>query len=508
MSLSRVLALLLVATWSVSVARADDTPFRAPRGTVSLSGGFAARSSSLGVSARFGQVTKTSLSGVSPTVLRLRADFFFLDWLGVELDGATDLFTNTQTLEPGSTATPFTARSVRADARVALAARWVSASGFVLSGALGYGFSFAPVVLSSALGTSAQDYRGLFTHGPALRVGAAFFKDRFEASAAVTVLPGLLGAGITTLEPQLFVGWRVLQLDTLALTVGADYGALLEPFHPLYQGTAHRLALGLKLSLLPPPAPVASGPRQTGLRVQVRRPDGTPATGASVSIDKATAVSVDAQGELVENPAPGVHAVTASLAGFRTASATTQVPEGLETVLVLRLEALTGPGRLSGVVQAVASAKPVADALVTAGQGEPTRTDAQGRYRFAAVGPGPVKVRVEAQGFNPSEEVVQVPPEGDATLDVALEALGKGSPATVRGLVRSTTGEPLKATVVIKGLATKVPVNAEGRFVVTVPGGQYFFVITAPGYVPQTKKVVLADGDQAIFHCELQKVTK
>ncbi|MBL8916984.1 MAG: carboxypeptidase regulatory-like domain-containing protein, partial [Archangium sp.] len=137
-----------------------------------------------------------------------------------------------------------------------------------------------------------------------------------------------------------------------------------------------------------------------------------------------------------------------------------------------------------------------------------TQTDEKGAYTFAAVGPGPVKVRVEAQGFNQADEVAQVPAEGEATLDVTLEALGKGSPATVRGLIRSRTGEAVKANVVVKGVNKKVPVNAEGRFVVTIPGGDYFFVISAPGYVSQTKKVTLADGDQAIFHCELQKVTK
>ena len=136
------------------------------------------------------------------------------------------------------------------------------------------------------------------------------------------------------------------------------------------------------------------------------------------------------------------------------------------------------------------------------------QTDETGAYTFAAVGPGPVKVRVEAQGYNFADEVAQVPPEGEASLDVTLEALGKGSPATVRGLIRSRTGGALKATVVIKGRDGKVPVNAEGRFVVTIPGGEYFFVISAPGYVSQTKKVTLADGDQAIFHCELQKVSK
>ena len=145
---------------------------------------------------------------------------------------------------------------------------------------------------------------------------------------------------------------------------------------------------------------------------------------------------------------------------------------------------------------------------MTAGDGPPVQTGDDGTYHFASLGPGPVKVKVDAQGFNSADELAQIPPEGAATLEIQLEALGKGSPATVRGLIRSRTGEALKASVTVKGLPTRVQVSPEGRFFVTVPGGTYLFVISAPGYVTQSKKVVLSDGDQAIVHTELQKVSR
>ena len=70
----------------------------------------------------------------------------------------------------------------------------------------------------------------------------------------------------------------------------------------------------------------------------------------------------------------------------------------------------------------------------------------------------------------------------------------------------------MKATVVLKNTrknkTQKVPVNPEGRFVVTIPSGEYSFVISAPGFLSQTKKVALGDGEQAIFHCELLEVSK
>ena len=217
---------------------------------------------------------------------------------------------------------------------------------------------------------------------------------------------------------------------------------------------------------------------------------------------------MNVEGKLTLSPKPGSHSATAKLSGYRARTVSTEVVDGKKTELALRLEALTGPGQLVGVVRASATGNPVPDATVTAGESPPVQTGADGTYRFENLGPGPVKVRFDAQGFTTAEEIAQVPPESAATLDVQLEALGKGSPATVRGLIRSRTGEALKASVVIKGLATKVQVTPEGRFFVTVPGGTYQFVISAPGYVTQTKKVVLADGDQAIVHTELQKVSK
>jgi hypothetical protein len=227
-----------------------------------------------------------------------------------------------------------------------------------------------------------------------------------------------------------------------------------------------------------------------------------------VTIDSAAPVPVDAMGQLIVKTEPGPHNVSAKLSGYRPALGSANVTAGKTTLASLQLEALTGPGTLSGVVRASSTGQPVADATVTAGELPPVQTGADGTYKFDRIGPGPVKVRVEAQGFTFADEVAQIPPEAGATLDVQLEALGKGSPATVRGLVRSRTGEAIKASVVIKGVAQKVQVNAEGRFFVTVPGGTYLFVISAPGYVTQTKKVVLADGDQAILHTDLQKISK
>ena len=49
-----------------------------------------------------------------------------------------------------------------------------------------------------------------------------------------------------------------------------------------------------------------------------------------------------------------------------------------------------------------------------------------------------------------------------------------------------------------------VKAGDDGRFLISLPGGKYTMTIEAPGYESQSRVVEVADGDQAIFHCDLQ----
>ena len=502
-------AILLIVGLLGAAAHAAGDPVRPSIASVSLSGGFSVRNTTYERGDTQGRTTQ--ISGTSLWLFRIRADWFPIRWLGVEGDGSGDLF---RALKPTPNKDPLQNASQRGAARLAVALRYVTDSGFVLNGSLGYGFSIAPVVRIDPLNLTGEPRAdGLLSHGPMARLGVGYSGERFEGLASVIAMFGF-GQRVNSLEPQLWLAGRVADVGPTALWVGLEAGLLLEgsPADVRYGGPTFRFALGVKLQILPPappPKPIVDGLKsETTLLAQVRLPDGAPALGALVTLDDSAPAPVDAKGELVTGPKPGAHTVSAKLSGYRSAKADAQVVEGKQTLVVLRLEALTGPGQLAGTVRASSNGKPVPEATVTAEGLPPVTTGEDGTYRFEKLGPGPVKVRVEAQGFNPADEIAQVPPESAATLDVQLEALGKGSPATVRGLIRSRTGEALKASVVIKGLATKVQVTPEGRFFVTVPGGTYQFVISAPGYVTQSKKVVLADGDQAIVHTELQKVSK
>lgn len=497
---SPAIALLLAL---LSASALADEAVRPPTLSATLEGGFAWRNTRL-LRGFDEQLVTTNINDVSPLLMRLKADGYFLRWLGVEGALTGDFFgVLTDTNQRLGLAAGGAVRG-------GVALRYLSSGGFLLSGSVGYAGWFSPVVRITTLART-TDLDALVSHGPAVRLGLGYAGERFEALADA-VVQASLNQRVNQLEAGAWLGGRFIELGPAALWVGLSGGVLLEVSGAGYDGAAVRVALGVKLVVRPPRAAgvALDGAAEgvTSLELQATLPSGAPAVGALLSVDGAPAVQADAKGVVRVPVKAGERAVKVVLAGHRPATATVKVGEGRVTPLALRLEALSGPGTLSGVVRASATGKPVPGATVTVGDAAPLQTGDDGSYRVEKAGPGPVQVRVEAQGFNPADELAQVPPEATATLDVQLEPLGKGSPATVRGLVRSRTGEVLKANVVIKNSPVKVQVSPEGRFYVTVPGGTYLFIISAPGYVTQTKKVVLADGDQAILHAELQRLSK
>src|SRR6185369_5423916 len=120
---------------------------------------------------------------------------------------------------------------------------------------------------------------------------------------------------------------------------------------------------------------------------------------------------------------------------------------------------------------------------------------ADGSFTLDEVGPGPVQVKATLKGYKPAEEVVSVPPEGEAALVLA----------SMRGQVRTLRGKPVSAVLRIPEAQISTRTGSDGRFTVRLPGGKYTVVFEAPGYVRQTKTVEVADGDQAIFYVDLSR---
>lgn len=292
----------------------------------------------------------------------------------------------------------------------------------------------------------------------------------------------------------------------LALSIEAQHGRHQGP--TLASSTETIWRAGLGPSLVGRRAAPVDGSKPTLLAPsvigRVTRADGAPIVGATVTSQGHTATTDDAGAFQLEGLAPGPASVTASARGFKEAAKDVVVTPGVSVEVTLALQLPTGPGRITGTVKA-APGKPLAGAKVAVGK-VTVSTSPTGAFTVDRVDPGPVKVTVTLDGYAPADEVVQVAPEATATLDVTLEPVAQRSKAKIRGVISSASGPVAKATVRIVELKLKQVVKADGRFEADVAGGKYTLVIEAPKHVTQTRVVEVADGDQAIFQIELEKV--
>jgi len=80
---------------------------------------------------------------------------------------------------------------------------------------------------------------------------------------------------------------------------------------------------------------------------------------------------------------------------------------------------------ITGIVVDAAKLQPVAGASVAAGSAAPVRTGRGGRFRVVGVAPGPVSLRVTADGFEPAELQLDVPDAGLTDVVVVLMRPGE-----------------------------------------------------------------------------------
>jgi hypothetical protein len=355
-------------------------------------------------------------------------------------------------------------------------------------------------------------------HGPVIGVVAAFepdfpfganFYGRVQPTITATVPPSTaVRFAALTFGLQLFGGNFALgnfRLAPMAEIEGTGTVASND-----YRHTQVRFAVGLRVRLETPP-PSSTLPQTGPGRVKGKvLSAGAGLSGAMVEASGGRPVRTDPAGEFeLREVGPGKVKVRATADGHKPAEQELDVPPGGEVEVSLTLERPSGPGTIRGLVKSDKPDAPIEGAEVFLEGKSSGRTAADGSFTLEKAGPGPVKVAIKAKGFKDGEEVVQVPPEAEAQVTVVLLKQGERAPATIRGLVKSaTSGKPVKATVKISEVNMNVPVKADGRFVVQVPGGKYTLSIEANGYIPQTKTVEVADGDQAIFHCDLQPAAR
>lgn len=454
-----------------------------------------------GVDVRNSQLDGVAQNGAVAPQLRVEADGWFLPFLGVELE----LFSEVAgTL--GAPAGVDGAALRFTGGRAGLATRYHFDNGFSVRASLGWGGASMPALVQRddvLLGTA------ITSTGLAGRVEAGFERDRFQVALSGAVLVPVSGSHrVIGVEPRVWAALKVIDAGVSHWWLGVDGAALIETAGSQYSGVTARVGVGLRITLddftkaAPPSAPPP--PLEGAVVLRVREPDGSPADGARVYLDGAVAQALDASGLARLSVSSGPHQLRVQREGLRVWHRDLEVRGGQELTLDVTLEVPTGPGRVTGTVFDAKTLKPIANARALA-DGREARSGQDGRFSLEQVGPGPVRVQVEALGFTNMEEVVQVPPEGEAHFSVAAEPIGRGTPAVIRGLVRSRAGEKLVATVRVQGRDEPVALNQEGRFELKLAPGAYTLTVTAPGHVPQARRFELAPGEQAVFHCELLK---
>ncbi|WP_224242846.1 carboxypeptidase regulatory-like domain-containing protein [Hyalangium gracile] len=268
-----------------------------------------------------------------------------------------------------------------------------------------------------------------------------------------------------------------------------------------------RCAMALLVALLggvavaAPPSPEASGTVWITLRPQSSLPLKSPRVqvGGKDAVASGGAFRVDGL-------ASGPVVLTASAEGYQPVERKVLVPAGGQASVFLPLERIPGPGTVKGRVlqeQGREGTKvPLADVEVQLGGKVVARSDAEGVFVVAEAGPGPVTLKLAGAGVRPQEEVVVVPSHGEASVEVVLQK-GEEIRAWMRGRVRSTQGRPVVATLRIAEARIKARTRPSGDFEFRLPAGRYHVTFEARGYVPQTKVVDVAAGDQALFYVDL-----
>jgi len=218
------------------------------------------------------------------------------------------------------------------------------------------------------------------------------------------------------------------------------------------------------------------------------------------------------------------------------------------------LTAASGPVTLKGPVADAATRKPLAGAKVTTNAFfYPAVTNSDGSFRYPMrLKPGRYTLTVEANGYKTFSQSIEVPkgvtelpvniwlatdqsplrsmaehPDGrpfePAGVQGAKKVLGeRGAPATpetipvpestaaqpekqeetggvyvITGHLKDAkTGEPVSGEIKIKEQNLPVPVDAEGKFILSLKPGEYTVAIPIVGYVPEEKKITVSgNGD-------------
>jgi hypothetical protein len=440
---------------------------------------------------------------IAPWNVHLSGAYFFNSFLGLNLEARGEFFYATQTGTPPVPQPSF-------ELTPAAAARWDPVRWLSLEGQLGWS-----VQLRAGI-TGGPQLRATPFTGPSFGLAIGLLPVRaFSAQLFFRAQPFNFSlSGVQGFRAQVLAGGAQLSLGALTLGKLQLGGALTFELSSTQlgatEGSASQLGLrggvGLSLTRAPEQVDAVLEPmvvlQKVTLSGRAVSQDGGALGGVVVSLDGENPVRTDDTGAFsFSEVTVGPHVLRARKDAFQPALQDVMLTAPPSPV-TLTLLPTTGPGRIRGMVRSGEGA--IAGASLTAGT-QSASSDAEGHYVLENVEPGAVKVHVKASGFTDAEELAQVPPDGEATLDFTLVKNSAEVRATLRGLIRAKSGEPVSGTVRVVELKLKLVVKADGRFSAEVPSGRYTVVIEARGFLTQTKTVEVSPGDQAIFHAELER---
>lgn len=184
----------------------------------------------------------------------------------------------------------------------------------------------------------------------------------------------------------------------------------------------------------------------------------------------------------------------------------------VERVVERRVEApaLPGNGRVLGRAVEEQGRQPIADAVISLPEHSRLLADASGSFVARDIAPGPIWVRAEREGYDPAQVEGKLEPGGELSVELVMKRLPPAPPpkAIIRGTIIGEKDRALTASVGAPGSGVEARLFPNGEYELQVPAGEAGLEVSAPGYLPQGRRVSVRPGETVIADFVLQAKPK